>query len=195
MYAVGFTPWDGTQIPEPLRDLIDGPDGAEPGAALDLGCGNGRNAIYLAQRGWRVTGIDFVPKAIRTARARAAAAGVDVRLIQGDVTRLDENVGTDRFQLLFDFGCFHGLDDRQRASYAAGLNAHADDRATLLLMGFSEPLPPVARGVTQVELERRLGPDWRTDWTGLDSSADQTAAMRRAAPAWFLMRRTGIKPS
>ena len=189
MYAVGFTPWDRTAVPEPLRELVEGAVALKPGAALDLGCGNGRNSIYLAQHGWRTTGIDIVGKAIGTARRRAASAGVEVRLLEGDITRLPELLDGERFDLLLDFGCFHGLGERQRAAYAAGVNHVADPRATLLLMGFTKPLPPVTRGVTQAELQRLLGRSWKTAWVRWDTSSDQTAAMRRAAPAWFCFQR------
>jgi SAM-dependent methyltransferase len=189
MYALGFTPWDRTQIPDPLRELVEGADAQPPGAALDLGCGNGRNSVYLAQHGWQVTGVDFVKKAITTARARASAAGVAPRLIEGDVTRLPELLGGERFDLFFDFGCLHGLKENERVPYADGVNALAGVRATLLLMGFTKPLPPVTRGVTQAGLQRLLGRAWKPAWTRWDTAADQTAAMRRAAPAWFCFRR------
>ena len=63
-------------------------DEAPYGTALDLGCGSGIWAVELARRGWQVTGVDFVPKALRRARARAKEAGVELRLLEGDVTSL-----------------------------------------------------------------------------------------------------------
>jgi SAM-dependent methyltransferase len=56
-----------------------------PGRALDLACGEGRNAVWLAERGWRVTGIDFSDVAVARARRLAEARGVTVDLVEGDV--------------------------------------------------------------------------------------------------------------
>lgn len=63
------------------RELADLP----PGRALDVGCGEGRNAIWLAARGWRVTAVDFSETAIEKARRLAADRGVDVEWVVGDV--------------------------------------------------------------------------------------------------------------
>ncbi len=56
-----------------------------PGRALDLACGEGRNAIWLATRGWAVTALDFSPVGIRRGREAAAEAGVEVTWMVGDV--------------------------------------------------------------------------------------------------------------
>jgi SAM-dependent methyltransferase len=56
------------------------------GSALDLGCGTGR--LDLARRGWQVTGVDVVPKAVSFARERAREAHVDVRFVEADVANL-----------------------------------------------------------------------------------------------------------
>jgi SAM-dependent methyltransferase len=56
------------------------------GRALDLGCGQGRNAVWLAQRGWQVTAVDYSDVAINRGRQLAAAKGVDVQWIEADVT-------------------------------------------------------------------------------------------------------------
>jgi methylase of polypeptide subunit release factors len=82
-YLVGMTPWE--QMPclpigEQAVALLDREEsGREPpyGRALDLGCGTGIWSVRLAQRGWEVVGVDIVPKALRTARARAREAGVE----------------------------------------------------------------------------------------------------------------------
>lgn len=59
----------------------------EPGGrALDLACGEGRNAIWLAKRGWRVTAVDYADVAIERARKLAASAGVEVEWVCEDAT-------------------------------------------------------------------------------------------------------------
>ncbi|HKF79545.1 MAG TPA: methyltransferase domain-containing protein [Thermoleophilaceae bacterium] len=71
--------------------------------------------------GWQVTGVDFVPKALRRARERAAEAGVELKLLEGDVTALASAGVGSGFQLLVDFGCFHDeLSDAQRAEEGRG---------------------------------------------------------------------------
>jgi SAM-dependent methyltransferase len=56
-----------------------------PGQALDVGCGNGRNAVWLAERGWRVTAVDFSKVALQRGRALAGERGVEVEWILADV--------------------------------------------------------------------------------------------------------------
>jgi SAM-dependent methyltransferase len=58
----------------------------EPGRALDLACGEGRNSLWLAERGWRVTGVDFSRAALAKARAEAGARALDVEWVEADVT-------------------------------------------------------------------------------------------------------------
>lgn len=59
--------------------------GLAPGHALDVGCGEGRNAIWLAEQGWRVTAVDFSPVALERAARLAADRGVDVAFEQHDL--------------------------------------------------------------------------------------------------------------
>jgi SAM-dependent methyltransferase len=70
---------------EPNRFLVAEAEDLRPGRALDLACGAGRNAVWLAQQGWRVTGVDFSDVALENARQLAAERGVEVELIQADV--------------------------------------------------------------------------------------------------------------
>ncbi|MCA1598028.1 MAG: methyltransferase domain-containing protein [Chloroflexi bacterium] len=60
--------------------LVDVAESLPPGAALDLGCGEGGDAIWLAERGWRVTAVDVSATALSRAAAHAAAAGVEARI-------------------------------------------------------------------------------------------------------------------
>ena len=71
--------------PDPNRFLAAEAAGLAPGRALDLACGAGRNAVWLAERGWRVTAVDFSPVALVRARALADARGVAVDWTEADV--------------------------------------------------------------------------------------------------------------
>jgi len=70
---------------EPNRFLVAEIDGLAPGRALDLACGAGRNAVWLAERGWAVTGADFSDVALENARGLAADRGVEVEWVQADL--------------------------------------------------------------------------------------------------------------
>src|ERR1700709_2145942 len=85
-YRFGFTPWEqaGGGFGPPVASLVDREEvGLAPpyGKALDVGCGTGAHAIELARRGWQVTGVDAVAKALAAAREKAAGAGGEVRVV------------------------------------------------------------------------------------------------------------------
>jgi hypothetical protein len=140
-YAVGFHPWEDAEGDPPFAEKISKmfdreENGREPpyGPALDLGTGSGIWGVQLATRGWQVTGVDIVEKALRRARDRVENAGVDVRLVHGDVTALREaGVGSD-FQLVLDTGTFHGLNSAQREAMGREVSAVATPDATVLLL-------------------------------------------------------------
>ncbi len=71
---------------EPNRFLVEQTQNMEPGRALDLGCGEGRNAVWLAEQGWQVTAVDFSDVAIEKGRKIAEARGVDVDWVVADIT-------------------------------------------------------------------------------------------------------------
>src|SRR5680860_1087102 len=139
MYRLGFHPWEDLAehppFAEKLSELFQREEsGREPpyGPALDLGCGCGVWGVPLAQRGWQVTSVDIVDKALQRARERVREAGVDVRVMHGDVTDLrGAGVGSD-FRLVLDTGTFHGLADAQREAMGRAvsythLRAHETD--------------------------------------------------------------------
>jgi SAM-dependent methyltransferase len=70
---------------DPNRFLVAEIDGLEPGRALDLACGSGRNAVWLAERGWTVLAADFSDVALEKARGLAADRGVEVEWVQADL--------------------------------------------------------------------------------------------------------------
>lgn len=93
-----------------------------PGRALDLGCGAGRHALYLASRGFEVDAVDLSPVAVAWAKERAHAAGVDVRFLCGDVFALPATELSGPYDLVVDSGCFHHLPPHRRVSYLALLD-------------------------------------------------------------------------
>jgi SAM-dependent methyltransferase len=80
-YAAEPTLW-GTDPNQYVRGRLAAD---EPGRAVDLACGNGRNALWLARRGWRVTGVDISTVGLERARERAGEAGVEVEWVHADV--------------------------------------------------------------------------------------------------------------
>lgn len=136
LYRLGYTPWDQDHVSAELAALVQGPSALKPGKAIDIGCGTGTQAVYLARRGWQVAGVDVVEHALDRARRRAESAGVAVRLIAGDVTKLPSlGLGGD-YGLIHDRGCFHDLSEQARDAYVAGVTSLAAPAATLLLMTF-----------------------------------------------------------
>jgi SAM-dependent methyltransferase len=82
----------------PSHLLEDAMRGRPPGAAIDLGMGEGRNAIYLARLGWRVTGVDLSDVAVAQARKHAAQAGVPLEAVVADLDQYD--FGHERWDLI-----------------------------------------------------------------------------------------------
>ncbi|MBS9532177.1 class I SAM-dependent methyltransferase [Mycobacterium sp. M1] len=133
-------PWD-TKAPK--ENVLDWHRlGLVHGRVLDIGCGLGDNAVYLAQQGFDVTGLDISPAALVTAGQRAAAAGVQVRFAVADATTLDGY--TDAFDTVVDSGMFHCLDGVSRRRYAAAVHRATRAGASLLLSCFSEENTPPA---------------------------------------------------
>ena len=135
-YRAGKPPWDTGVTPPELVALVEGHGALPPGRALELGCGTGTNAIYLARHGWEVVAVDLIDRAVDQARAKAAAAGVAVRLLCGDATRLDELDVPGPYDLFFDLSCYCGIPLHRRDAYAAGLTHRAAPGARLLMFGY-----------------------------------------------------------
>jgi SAM-dependent methyltransferase len=136
-------------------EVVEGEGRLLPGRALDLGCGAGRNTRYLARHGWDAVGIDIVGAAIDKARAQAVGDSAKARFLQGDVTKLaDLDIG-DGYTLINDSGCYYGLAENQRDSYAAGVTSVAAPDALLLMAGFTK-VPGVIPGISEHDLRRRF---------------------------------------
>lgn len=129
-YESGRIPWDDQNPPPEVMALADR---LEPGRALDLGSGYGRTSIYLAERGWQVDGIEYVPQAVEESQRRAKAASVDrlTRFLAADVT--DLNILQGPYDLAVDIGCMHSLTMPELESYRDELKRLLRPGATYLL--------------------------------------------------------------
>jgi ubiquinone/menaquinone biosynthesis C-methylase UbiE len=141
--------WDTGITPPELESFATN---HSPGRALDLGCGTGTNAVFLAKNGWQVTGVDFVERAIRTAKRKASQAGVKVKFICGDVTQLDITPGG--FDLILDIGCLHSLPPDKKKMYMKNVARLLSQQGTYMLYAFIKDCSVDGRGLDQHDLER-----------------------------------------
>jgi SAM-dependent methyltransferase len=174
----GQPPWDTGVSPPELLDFIEN---HEPGRAIDIGCGTGTNVITLANAGWRVTGIDFAPRAIKLAKQKASKAGVQAELLVRDATTLAGINGP--YDLAFDLGCFHGIQQKGRAKYLEQLHRILAPGGFWLTYSFLKTDPdPRGTGLAEWDIEQiltHLALIWRHD--GFDK--------RQKPSAWFLFQK------
>jgi SAM-dependent methyltransferase len=195
-YGLGFTPWDGHAEANSLRGLVEGTaDTAAlpPGAALDVGCGTGDSSIYLGQHGWHVTGVDFVPKALGKARAKARAAGVPVKFVQADVTHLSQAGIDAKFQLIVDNGCLHGMSDDDRDLYVQEITAAAAPGARLLIVAAPPGGPIRLLGLDEAEVARRFTPAWTLLSTADERMAFANGSAYRHTPITLIRNRFAVR--
>lgn len=185
-YRIGFTPWDGHPLAQSVRDLIEGTRDAAAlpaGSALEVGCGTGDCSIYLAQRGWQVTAVDFVAKPLERARAKAAAAGVAVDFLRADVTQLSRTGIGANFELIVDNACLHNMSDADRDAYVRETSAVAAPNARLLIVAFVPGARVGVRGIDRAEMERRFTPSWTLLSAGPERELDRAGK----TSAWYYL--------
>ena len=174
----GQPPWDTGVSPPELFDFIKN---NPPGRAIDIGCGTGTNVITLAQAGWRVTGVDFAPRAIKIARQKLQRSGMQANVLVADVTNLSGIAGP--FDLALDLGCFHGISREGRAKYLDQLQRVLAPNGFWLLYAFLSPgTPRSGHGLDEADLNlisSRLTLFSRRD--GFDK--------RERPSAWFLFQK------
>jgi SAM-dependent methyltransferase len=192
LYA-GKAPWDIGRPQRPFTAIAQ----RLTSPVLDVGCGTGEHALFLAERGHQVTGIDFVEEAIRRARVKAAARGVSVEFLVKDALTLRD--WDEHFASVIDCGLFHVFSDADRRRYVQGLAHVLEPADRLFLMCFSdaEPGNEGPRRVSRQELYDAFADGWeiesieRSQFT-VDPEFTEITFSEGGPKAWFaVIRREG----
>lgn len=204
-------PWDIGEE-QPVVHTLEA-DGQITDEVLDIGCGPGENAIFLASRGYRVCGLDAAPTAIDIARDRARERGVDKDLEFAVADATDLGDYADRFTTVVDSALYHCFPEDQRHRYVTALHGACRPGALLHLVCFSDRVPDAFPGPYRIGednlRETLTGAGWairrlerstyttamtRTDMEKQDdgpltaavAGLDTDARNRILAPAWLL---------
>jgi SAM-dependent methyltransferase len=143
--------WDTGRPSTELKRMVE--QGIlQPSRIVELGCGTGVNAVYLASQGFDVTAIDLSPTALDAARKRAEEAGVTVNWIQADVLN-PPALGS--FDLIFDRGCYHGVRRIDAVGYVRTVTSFIRPGGNVLIIAGNANQPEPHSGpprVTETEL-------------------------------------------
>ena len=182
-YRRGEIPWDTGITPPEVVAFIDADPPPQAGRALDLGCGTGTNALYLAQKGWRVVGVDFSSTAIEEAQRKLDREDTSrISFHRADVTRLGAAGIEGPFDFILDIGCYHGVPSHRKAAYVDGVAALAAPGATMMIFawGLNARLPG-RHPTREREIRRRFAPTFELVRIELGKEP--------AGAAWFTLRK------
>ena len=160
-YRNGAPPWDIGRAQPVIVRLAE--EGLVSGDVIDVGCGTGENALYLASRGMSVLGVDAAPTAIARAREKAQLRGSSATFLVADALAL-EGLGR-RFDTAIDCGLFHTFSDADRIRFARSLHLALRPGARYILLCFSEHQPGGLgpRRVSQAEIRATFATGWKAD--------------------------------
>jgi ubiquinone/menaquinone biosynthesis C-methylase UbiE len=182
-YQNGVPPWDiGRPQPVILR-LAE--QGLIAGDVIDVGCGTGENALYLASRGLEVVGVDAAPTAIARAQEKARLQGSAATFLVADALELQALGRT--FDVAIDCGLFHTFSDADRTRFEGSLHRTLRVGARYVLLCFSEHQPGDGgpRRVTQAEIRATFGTEWTVDSVVADRFAAHLPG--DGAEAWLAL--------
>jgi cyclopropane fatty-acyl-phospholipid synthase-like methyltransferase len=177
----GTPPWD---IDRPQTSIVRLAEAGEiTGSVLDVGCGTGENALFLAARGHEVVGVDAASVAIERAEAKAQDRGIDVGFLVWDALRLAELGRT--FDTAIDVGLFHSFQDEERPVFANNLQAVLKPGGRYLMLCWSErnEWGYGPRRVTQEEIRGTFADGWTVD--SIEDAAFEANVPRWSIHAWL----------
>ena len=187
-YQSGSVPWDQ---PDPPPEVMAFVPTLPVGRALDLGCGLGRAALYMARLGWQVEAIDFIAQAITGATARAEQAGVadNIHFHHSEVNRLDYL--TEPCDFALDVGCAHSFEPDELREYHRGLVRLLKPEAYYLLFAHlndAEPDPEARRWLDEADLRAIFAEGFTLE--RVEYGQTQVGDQAPWRSGWFWFRRT-----
>jgi 2-polyprenyl-3-methyl-5-hydroxy-6-metoxy-1,4-benzoquinol methylase len=154
----GTPPWD---IGHPQKEFVELVRRGEiTGSVLDIGCGTGEHALFFAQEGHEVWGIDSAPLAIQKAKAKAARRGLRVHFQVLDALELSRL--NRKFDTATDSGLFHTLSDEDRPIFVDNLTAILSPGGNYFMLCFSD-MEPAGYGPRRIS-EREIQDSFRDGW-------------------------------
>jgi len=155
----GTPPWD---IGKPQPAFVEAADQVT-GSVLDAGCGTGENALFFAERGHKVRGIDFLERPLAEARRKAEERGLQATFLVMDALRLHEM--PEVFDSIIDCGLFHVFPDEDRTAYIKSLASAVKPGGRLFLQCFSDKEPPGdgPRRVSEQEIREAFAESWQVE--------------------------------
>jgi SAM-dependent methyltransferase len=172
---------------DPSAIVVESVKGLAPGTALDAGMGQGRNAVYLARQGWKVTGFDLSAVALEAARANANAAGVRIETLKASYADFD--YGTARWDVIVLTFAWAPMDD---PAFIARLRTSLRLRGRIVFEHFTDdpgnPRPPAMHALEPGQLRELLSGFALDryeevldlgDWGGPDSRLVRAVAVKR----------------
>jgi methyl halide transferase len=114
----------------------------KPCRVVDVGCGSGNDAIYLASQGFDVTAIDIAPTALIYAEEKAKEAGVHVNWVLADVLSLPD---LGKFDFIFDRGCYHNVRYVNLPRFVSSLRQLSHSSTQCLILSLNRDRPPGVR--------------------------------------------------
>lgn len=156
-YEKGDTPWETGQSSSELQRVL-AETAIRPCRVLELGCGTGASAVWLAQQGFDVTAIDLSKLAIDRARQRATEAGVRVNFLVADVLKPPTELAGP-FDFFFDRGCYHVVRREDVAAYVNTIRllTRPGTLGLILTGNAREPHAPGPPVVTEEQIRAELG--------------------------------------
>ena len=174
-------PWD---IGRPQQEIVRlEQTGQITGTVLDVGCGTGDNALFLASCGHEVVGLDSVERAIEAARRKADERGLSATFIRGEILSLREIGRT--FDTVIDSGLFHTLSDNERLLFVRNLHEVLVPGGSYFMLAFSdlEPEGYGPRRITKQEIHDLFSDGWRIN--GIRAAVFESRTRKEGSRAWL----------
>lgn len=154
-------PWELGKPRKSLVELVES-EKIKPCKTLDLCCGAGTNPQYLAKQGFDVIAIDISDGAVKLSKKRLYQENVEMKLLVGSFLMLPFK--DNMFDFVFDMGCFHHVETKNRTSFIRGVHNVLKPKGTYFLTCFSYKNGPAWNHFTKRQIIDLFGEHFRIEW-------------------------------